>query len=94
VIGYLLRFIVVLLLIRFVLRALALFLRGPVSRSGSHPAGPPARPKPATDLVRDQVCGTFVIKDLAVRGTVGGREELFCSVACRDKAALERAIAS
>jgi hypothetical protein len=93
-IGYLLRFIVVLLLIRFVLRAIALFLRGPASRSAGGPSGPPAHPQPAADLVRDQVCGTFVVKDLAVRATIGGREELFCSTACRDKAVLGRAIAS
>jgi hypothetical protein len=94
VIGYLLRFIVVILLIRFVLRAFALFLRGPSTRSAAGPGGPPARPQAAADLVRDQVCGTFVVKELAVRAMIGGREELFCSAACRDKAVLERAIAS
>ena len=49
------------------------------------------RPRPAaataTDLVRDRVCNTFVPRDRALRATVGGREEHFCSAACRDRAA-------
>jgi len=92
VISIVLKVLVVLLLIRMVLRAVALWLRGP---------GPSASPGPAVrktgavqDLVRDQVCGTFVIREQAVRAVIGGREELFCSAACRDKAAQGKAIAS
>jgi hypothetical protein len=79
--GYLLRFLTVLLLIRFVLRAVALWLR-------PRPAKAPARPPAALvhDLVRDRVCNTFVARDRAVKAIVDGREEHFCSVACRDKA--------
>jgi hypothetical protein len=44
------------------------------------------REEPAADLVRDRVCNTFVRRDRAVRAMVGGREEHFCSPACRDRA--------
>jgi hypothetical protein len=86
-IAYLLRFLAVLLLIRFVLRALALWLR-------PRPVSPATHPAPlAQDLVRDRVCNTFVARDRAVKAMVGGREEHFCSTACRDQAlmALSRA---
>lgn len=81
--GYLLRFLAFLLLIRFVLRALAVWLR-------PQPSSSPARPQaaPVQDLVRDRVCNTFVARDRAVVAVVSGHEEHFCSTACRDKALL------
>jgi hypothetical protein len=81
--GYLLRFLAVLLLIRFVLRTLVLWLR-------PRPASRAARPSvaPAQDLVRDRVCNTFVARDRAIKAMVSGREEHFCSTACRDQALL------
>ena len=81
--GYLLRFIAILLLIRFVLRAVTAWLR---PRPAARPArAPGAR---AQDLVRDRVCNTFVAKDRAIKAMVGGHEEHFCSTACRDQALL------
>jgi hypothetical protein len=79
--GYLLRFLAILLLIRFVLRAIALWLR---PRAASPVAPSPAAP--VSDLVRDRVCNTFVARDRAVKAMVDGREEHFCSTGCRDKA--------
>ena len=79
--GYLLRFLAVLLLIRFVLRAVALWLR---PRPAATSARPPAAP--LQDLVRDRVCNTFVARDRAVKALVNGHEEHYCSTACRDKA--------
>jgi hypothetical protein len=81
--GYLLRFLAFLLLIRFVLRAVAVWL---APRPSSSPARPPAAP--VQDLVRDRVCNTFVARDRAIVAVVSGREEHFCSTACRDKAIL------
>jgi hypothetical protein len=37
-------------------------------------------------LVRDRVCNTFLPRERAIRALVGGQEEHFCSVACRDQA--------
>ena len=39
------------------------------------------------ELVRDRVCNTFVPRDRALFGVVGGRTEPFCSAQCRDRAA-------
>ena len=48
----------------------------------------------AADLVRDRVCNTFVPRERALKATIAGREEHFCSAACRDKALLEARRAS
>jgi hypothetical protein len=36
-------------------------------------------------MVRDPVCGTFVVPDRAVAVNDGRREVFFCSLVCRDK---------
>jgi hypothetical protein len=78
------------LVARMVLRAFAGLTRGTASR----PSGPAPRPKPAADLVRDRICNTFLPRDRALRAVVAGREESFCSAACRDKALAAAAQAS
>jgi hypothetical protein len=80
--GYLLRFLAILLLIRFVMRVVALWLR---PRTAAAPAPPAA---PLQDLVRDRVCNTFLARERAVVALVNGHEEHFCSTVCRDKALL------
>ncbi len=76
------RFLLALLLVRLGLRALSSWL-GPRAASG------PGRPSPAPeDLVRDRICNTFLPRSRALRAVVGGREEHFCSTACRDRALL------
>jgi len=47
--------------------------------SGRPPAQPSAR------MVRDPVCGTFVLPDRAVTLATGRTPVYFCSEACRDK---------
>jgi len=76
-----------LLIIRVVLRGLARLFGGR-SDAGSTSGGSrraPARPQ-IEDLVRDRVCGTYVPRSQALASRVAGRDELFCSTACRDKA--------
>jgi hypothetical protein len=77
-------FLLILLVVRLVGRALVgLFSAGPPRRSQA----PPARPARAVeDLVRDRVCNTFVPRSRALTASVAGREEHFCSAACRDRA--------
>ena len=74
--GILLRILIGLFLLRLAVRFVANLL------IGLRPDPAPATPT----LVRDRVCNTFVPRDRALRATVDGREEHFCSAACRDRA--------
>ena len=42
------------------------------------------RPDEAVSMVRDPVCGTFVVPDRAIALVVGRDHLYFCSTACRD----------
>jgi YHS domain-containing protein len=42
-------------------------------------------PQQGVAMVRDPVCGMFVLPDRAVTLAAGGRQLFFCSTACRDK---------
>jgi hypothetical protein len=81
-----LQFIVFLLLVRLVVRALARFF----APGGGNPRARPGSARPAVrapeDLVLDRVCSTRVPLSRALVERVDGREEHFCSPACRDKA--------
>ena len=85
-----LQFLFWLLLLRLVVRTIARAF-----------APTPARPRPAApslrapeDLVLDRACRTHVPRSRALVARVAGREELFCSPECRDKALAEVARAS
>jgi hypothetical protein len=71
----LVRFLVVLFLVRLGLRMLA------ATRERSAPDGGRSQ-----ELVRDRVCNTFLPRDRALLGVIGGRTEHFCSAECRDRA--------
>jgi hypothetical protein len=43
--------------------------------------GPPAH---GVQMVRDPVCGTYIVPDRAASLTDGSRQVFFCSTACRD----------
>ena len=73
----LVRIVVVLLIVRFVLRFLAAVVQGY--------QGAPRR-EPATEMVRDRVCDTFVPRSRALMAIVDGREQHFCSPECRERA--------
>ncbi len=76
----LLRILGVLLLLRLAGRFVAGLIRGlRDDRPGRNQA-------PQGDLVRDRICNTFVPRDRALRALVAGREQHFCSTACRDRA--------
>jgi hypothetical protein len=80
VIGFvvnLVRIVVVLLIVRFVLRFLAAVVQGY--------QGAPRR-EPATEMVRDRVCDTFVPRSRALMAIIDGREQHFCSPECRERA--------
>lgn len=77
-----------LLVARLVARALArVFLAFTAGSPASRPKAPPAAPpRRIEDLVLDHVCQTHLPRSRALVATVRGREEHFCSEACRDKA--------
>ncbi len=79
------RIVFYIVLLLFVLRAVRSLWSGiieglnqPATRRG----GVPAR---GVQMVRDPVCGTFVVPDRAVALSIGGDQLYFCSVTCRDK---------
>ena len=73
-----------LLLVRLVLRTLA----SAFTRTRPVQPGPGSRPqvRAPEDLVLDRVCHTYVPRSRAITARVAGREEPFCSAACRDRA--------
>jgi len=73
----LVRIVLVLMAVRLVLRFLAAVVQG-------YQGAP--RSAPATDMVRDRVCDTFLPRSRALVAMVDGREQHFCSVECRDRA--------
>jgi hypothetical protein len=86
-----LQFLFALLVVRLVSRLLGSYLGQQRRTPGARPA---ARPKVAGgELVRDRICNTHLPRDRALVARIGGRDEYFCSAACRDEAlaALSRA---
>ena len=78
----LLQLLAALLVLRLLVRFVVGFVRGLTSKDAEPSRGDAA----ATDLVRDRVCNTFLPREQALVAKLGGREEHFCSTACRDKA--------
>jgi uncharacterized protein len=89
---FLIELLLWLLLIRIVLRGLARLFAGAVSAPPRRDQPPP--PRAIEDLVLDRVCRTYLPRSRALTARVGGREEHFCSPACRDAALAELARAS
>lgn len=84
-----LRPLLLLLLLMFVARAFWRLVDGVVQgalgpQAGGGGARPPAAPR-AVKMVRDPVCGTYVVPDKAVTLTRGGQQIFFCSEACRSQ---------
>jgi YHS domain-containing protein len=78
------RLIILLVLFAFVARAISRFAGGLIEglRGESPSTRAPARPVP---MVRDPVCGTFVMPGRAVMITEGRQQIYFCSDRCRDR---------
>jgi len=81
-----------LLVLRLLLRTIASAFAG--SRPATARRAEPRQVKAAQDLVLDRVCRTYVPLAGALTERVAGREEHFCSAACRDRALAEVARAS
>ena len=77
-----LRVVLELLLILFMARALWRVIEGVIQGVAGRENAIPQR---GTQMVRDPVCGTFVLPDRAVTLLDGRSRLFFCSEACRDK---------
>jgi hypothetical protein len=77
-----LRYILELVLALVVVQALWRLIGGLISGIARAPA--PRAPQRGVPMVRDPVCGTFVVPDRAVTLTNGRERLFFCSTACRD----------
>jgi hypothetical protein len=82
---YVFYFLVVLVFVRLVSRALGQLFGVDTQ---TRPSGRTRRPVPrqGEDLVRDRICNTHVPRSRALTAVVEGHEEYFCSEACRQKA--------
>jgi hypothetical protein len=76
-------FILVLLLVRIVARVLAGVVAGYSQAAGGRRPGRTGGE--GVHMVRDPVCGTFVVPDRALALADGSRQVFFCSPGCRDK---------
>jgi len=75
------------LLARMFWRAVDHFIAGMTGQPGQtrHPASRPPAPPQGVQMVRDPVCGTFVLPERAVTILDGRTRIFFCSDTCRDK---------
>ena len=75
-----------LILLFATVRAFCRLLSGVVSGIRSpEPKAPSRAPEHGVQMVRDPVCGTFVVPERAVSLTAGGHRLHFCSAGCRDQ---------
>lgn len=81
------RALLLLLLFVFLARAVWRLLLGVVQGASSTPARSPrgASGTPSVKMVRDPVCGTFVVPGKAISLAVRGETVYFCSEECRSQ---------
>lgn len=79
-----LRLVLVSILIGLLARAFWRVVDGIVEGLTGRPARPRAAPRHGVHMVRDPVCGTFVVPERAVSLLEGSARVYFCSSACRD----------
>jgi YHS domain-containing protein len=77
------RLLLFVLLALFLLRAVWRLLEGVVEGASGGRRG--AAAGRSTRMVRDPVCGTFVVQSRALTAARGGETAFFCSEACRRK---------
>jgi hypothetical protein len=79
-VRFILVFILLMIAARMFWRLVDGVIEGATGRSPSGRTGTPSVP-----MVRDPVCGTFVLPDRAVTLVDGRQRVHFCSESCRDK---------
>jgi len=79
---WLIRLLLIFLLITLLLRAVWRLIGG-IAEGASGSA--PGVPRRGTQMVRDPVCGTFVVQARALSASAAGETAWFCSDACRQR---------
>jgi YHS domain-containing protein len=79
------RLVLILVLAVFVARAFWRLVDGILAGAGAGGGRRSAVPQRGVQMVRDPVCGTFLLPDRAVTIADGRTRVFFCSNACRDK---------
>ncbi|HEX9722691.1 MAG TPA: hypothetical protein VGC53_00225, partial [Vicinamibacteria bacterium] len=84
IMGRLLQFLALLFVVRYVFRSVAQWLREGTERQRVD--GPPGGSKPVYRgrMVRDPVCGLFLLRERALEDRLGGETHHFCSEKCRE----------
>jgi YHS domain-containing protein len=82
--AWLLRIVLLAVVVRIVWRFFLGLLDGASGRPASRP-GPRVQPTGPMPLIKDPQCGTHVVKERALRTTIGEQVHYFCSEDCRDK---------
>ena len=83
IVRYLLLALLVILITRAAFRLVGGVMRGLAEHSQDQGGG--KVPTRGVQMVRDPVCGTYVLPDRAVALADGSRQLFFCSAGCRDK---------
>jgi YHS domain-containing protein len=83
-ISWILRLLLALIVVRLVWRFLAGVL------DGLSPEAPRSTGRKSVPLVRDPVCGTYVVRARALTIEADGHTRYFCSERCRDEYARRR----
>ena len=84
------RFVLFLVLAILVARAFWRLVDGIVDGARDRSRGRSV-PTKGVSMVRDPVCGTFVVPERAIALTSGRDQQYFCSAGCRDKYQAQRA---
>ncbi len=82
--GYLLRALLVLFLLRMLFRFVGGLLRGLADAGRPAPGG--SAPPVGVALVHDLVCDTYIPRNRALTALIDGEERYFCSEGCRKNA--------
>jgi YHS domain-containing protein len=82
--GWVLRFALLVLLVSVAIRAVWRFLEGIVQGASDPRRGSPGGvPQAGGRMVKDPVCGTYVVQARALTASRGEETAWFCSEACR-----------
>jgi YHS domain-containing protein len=80
---WLLRLFLIALLLTLALRSLYRFLEGVVDGATGGRAGRNRTQAPGGHMVKDPVCGTYVVQGRALSAVRGGQTAWFCSPQCQ-----------